>query len=443
MRNHINKNKTILSIMVCVSVSMPVICMPFGVRGGEQPAIIVRRAYADMIENNTQSANTIDENTITQADINELIDYELSEHIANGGTVQATYLAGFGPAEIINTDFDDIETYTIYQQLDASGLPVELLDPLYFAPDDTTYYIAAANSILKQSPDMDSITLQTLDYGVGVTRIGIGDTWSKIRTEDGVEGFVLTNTLSYEMVWTAVDRIVWVDTSSLTLRAEASVESEVLGTLYNEDRLRVTMVADKWFKVTTEDGTEGYVYSSYTTTQAPPTPTPTPIPVQNPPQNQGSSSSSSGSSSSTSSSSSSSSSASTNYNNYSAPLITGVNRESIVSAAESMLGQAYVWGACSSTAVDCSGLVVYCYGLVGISLPHQSQSLCSVGQGVSREDIAPGDIVCWDNHGDGICGHVGLYVGDGQCIEARGARWGVVYCDLDRSPIITIRRVIE
>lgn len=428
MNRHKNKNKTILSIVVCSSVAAPIVCMPFGVREGENPSVIVRRAYADTFSEEELENPEEMGDVITEEDILENIDDELSQTVLNGGLVQPTYFEGYEPTAPTDTEFSDVSTYIVYQQLDEAGLPIELLDPMYFAPDETTYYIAAPDSILKAEPDMSSMTIQFLNYGLGVTRIAIGDTWSKIRLEDGTEGYVLTNTLSYEMVWVAVDRIVWVDTSSLTLRASASVESEVLGTLYDEDKLRVVAVADKWFKVYTEDGTEGYVYSSYTTTQAPPTPTPTPPPVI--PQSNGGGGSGG------------SSSSGTNYNNYSAPLITGCNRESIVNAAVSMLGKPYVWGASSSSAVDCSGLVVYCYGLVGISLPHYSVSLCSVGQPVSRENIAPGDIVCWDNHGTGVCGHVGLYVGNGQCIEARGARWGVVYCDVDRSPILTIRRVI-
>lgn len=125
------------------------------------------------------------------------------------------------------------------------------------------------------------------------------------------------------------------------------------------------------------------------------------------------------------------------------PFITGVNQESVVNAAISMLGHPYKSCGSDRDGLDCSGLVVYCYDLIGISLPHNSTTLCDVGQEVEVEDIQPGDIVCWDNNGNGVCGHVGIYVGNGQCIEARGHRWGVVYCDLDRSPILTIRRVIE
>ena len=217
-----------------------------------------------------------------------------------------------------------------------------------------------------------------------------------------------------------------VETSAITTSVTtASTDSEMIATLHDEDRLRCISIADKWYKVITEDGLEGYVYISYTTDQPPPTPTPTPTPVPPPPSNGGGGGGGS-----------SSGGGGTNYNQ----VVGGTYENTIANIAESMLGVSYVWGACSNSAVDCSGLVCYCYGQLGVSLPHQSQSLCSVGVPVAREDAQPGDIVCWDT-GGGSCGHVGIYVGGGQCIDARGRAWGVVYGDIDRHPILTIRRI--
>lgn len=430
MKKKKNTKKSILSAAVCFSVAAPIVCLPLGVRQDENSALVVRKAYAATFPEEEVTSEGEGE-AVEEAAETAVINDEYSDIVMNGGVIQSTYYDGYEQPDTADTAYSDVNTLTVYQEYDDAGLPIELLDPVYFQADDTQYYIAAADSILKETPDMSSNTLRTLNYGMAVQRIGIGDTWSKIRVgnnEDGYEeGYVLTNTLSYEMVWTAVDRIVWVDTSSLTLRAEPSVEAEVLDTLYDEDQLRVTAVADSWFKVTTTDGITGYVYSSYTTTQAPPTPTPT-----TPPRTSSSSRSGSGGSSS--------SGGSTSYG--STAVITGVNRESVVSAAYSMLGKPYVWGASSSSAVDCSGLVAYCYGLVGVSLPHYSVSLCSCGRGVSRSEALPGDVVCWDT-GGGYCGHVGIYVGNGTCIDARGAAWGVCYDSLDMHSVLTIRRIIE
>ncbi|MBO7452903.1 MAG: C40 family peptidase [Clostridiales bacterium] len=428
--------KHLLSLLVTVLVAPTIVCLPLGLGQGHSPAFTVRKAYADTFPEDLE----VEENEEAE-DRSE----EVDEFFLNGGTLTATYNEGYAPANAESTVYSDVPTFYMMQEFDEAGLPIEQLDPMFFEPDETTYYIQAPQSILKEKPDMDSMTVTSLYVTQQVTRIGVGDTWSKIRTEDGQEGFVLTNSISYEMVFEPIERTVWVEADKLTLRKEASVESEMLGTLYKDTKIRCIGVSAKWYHVIVADGglegTEGYVYLSYTTTQPPPTPTPTPIPVVN---NSRSSGGGGGGSSSGGGGGGGGSSNRVDYSKVVDPstVITGSNPESVVALAEAMIGTPYVWGAASASAVDCSGLVCYCYSEVAnISLPHYSVSLCSVGVGVSREDVAPGDIVCWDNNGNGSCGHVGIYVGGGQCVEARGKQWGVVYCSIDRSPIITIRRI--
>lgn len=119
-----------------------------------------------------------------------------------------------------------------------------------------------------------------------------------------------------------------------------------------------------------------------------------------------SSSSSSGSSSSSSSNSSSSSSSSSSSPSYSA------NKGSIiVNAAYSQIGVPYVWGGTTpGVGLDCSGLVQYCYRQAGISIPRTSGDILAAGTIVSNPQ--PGDI-CWTS------GHVAIYIGGGQMIEAQ------------------------
>jgi len=409
MKEKSNSKKSIVALVACISVALPLVCFPLGLRDGLEPALKVRSAYDSAFPEEEF------EPELPEEDVQAILDEGDYDYFLNGGTISATYNEDF-QVGYLDTEYQDVAAYTVVQGFDEAGLPVELLDPEYFAPDDTLYYIAAPNSILKEYPDMSSITLQTLDYADGVTRIGIGDTWSKIRTEDGAEGYVLTDTLSYEMVWVAIDRTVWVDTGSLILRAEPSVDSEQVGTLYDEDRLHCIGVSDKWYHVYAEDGTEGYVYISYTTQTAPPTPTPRPQRRSG----GGSSGGGGGGGGGT-------------WVSY------GTNGYTIASIAESMVGTPYVWGASSRSAVDCSGLVCYCYAQLGVSLPHYSQSLTSVGVGVSRDQVMPGDIVCWGS--GGYSGHVGIYVGNGQCVDARGRAYGTLYGSIDRSGIVAIRRI--
>ena len=101
------------------------------------------------------------------------------------GTAADTQPATDGAVASGSEDYSDVSKYIVYQEYDQSDLPIELLDAQYFAADNTTYYIKANESILKQEPAMDSVTVESLHLGQQVTRVGIGDTWSKIQTEDG------------------------------------------------------------------------------------------------------------------------------------------------------------------------------------------------------------------------------------------------------------------
>lgn len=81
-----------------------------------------------------------------------------------------------------------------------------------------------------------------------------------------------------------------------------------------------------------------------------------------------------------------------------------------VALAMQYIGIGYTYGGESpATGFDCSGLVKYVYGQLGINLPHSSSSLVSAGYQVSTP--MPGDIV-WTQ------GHVSLYAGDGTVVEA-------------------------
>ncbi len=94
----------------------------------------------------------------------------------------------------------------------------------------------------------------------------------------------------------------------------------------------------------------------------------------------------------------------------------GGPRGNVVSIALAQLGKPYRWGAAGPNAFDCSGLVVYCFAKIGISLPHSSRALYRCGTPVSRSELRPGDLVFFARRGR--IHHVGIYVGNGNYIHA-------------------------
>ncbi len=85
----------------------------------------------------------------------------------------------------------------------------------------------------------------------------------------------------------------------------------------------------------------------------------------------------------------------------------------VVGVAMQYLGVPYVWGGASPRGFDCSGLVMYAFAKVGISLPHSSYAQFGMGTPVSIGQLQPGDLVFFSG-----ASHVGIYIGGGQFIHA-------------------------
>jgi cell wall-associated NlpC family hydrolase len=77
-----------------------------------------------------------------------------------------------------------------------------------------------------------------------------------------------------------------------------------------------------------------------------------------------------------------------------------------VAIAVRYLGVSYRWGGASPAGFDCSGFVVYVYGRVGVTLPHNGAMLWAKGRAVERRDLEPGDVVFFNG-----LSHVGIFIG--------------------------------
>ncbi len=93
--------------------------------------------------------------------------------------------------------------------------------------------------------------------------------------------------------------------------------------------------------------------------------------------------------------------------------------DAVIAAALSQIGVPYVYASARpGHGFDCSGLVMWAWGRVGVPLPHNATAIFRALPHVARADLRPGDILYFREPED----HVAIYLGRGLMIHAPG--WG-------------------
>jgi cell wall-associated NlpC family hydrolase len=111
--------------------------------------------------------------------------------------------------------------------------------------------------------------------------------------------------------------------------------------------------------------------------------------------------------------------------------------QTAVDTAKAQLSDTYVYGAAGPDSFDCSGLTQYAYAAAGIDLPHSSKSQSELGTPVERADLQPGDLVFYYSP----VSHVGIYIGDGQMVNALNEDSDVVVSSVDMEGYAGARRI--
>jgi cell wall-associated NlpC family hydrolase len=117
--------------------------------------------------------------------------------------------------------------------------------------------------------------------------------------------------------------------------------------------------------------------------------------------------------------------------------------ERAAAIAVKAVGVPYRWGGSSPAGgFDCSGLVYWAYGRLGVEVPHSSYALYDQGRLVARSRMKAGDLLFFYG-----LGHVGIYIGGGRMVHAPRSGRLVEVVRLGRSAyggrLVGVRRVIR
>lgn len=250
---------------------------------------------------------------------------------------------------------------------------------------------------IRSTSSTDGEIVGIIENNAVATIEGEQDGWYQISSGE-ISGYVRADFLvvgDVDLVKSVQKRVAQVTADSLNIRSEASTDSSLLAQAAQGEYLEVTDESvDGWVKVATSDG-EGYVSSDYV-------------------------------------------SVSDSYTYAKEPSAIETAGESVVNYALQFVGNPYVWGGTSLTnGADCSGFIMSVYAAFGVSLPHSSYALRSVGTAVSYSEAQPGDIICYN-------GHVALYMGNGQIVHASNKKDGIkISGNAAYREIVAVRRIFN
>lgn len=324
--------------------------------------------------------------------------------------------------------------------------------------EDTSKYknmaVAQVNDYIniRKKPNENAELLGKLHSNSVATVIRKKGDWYKIKS-GSVIGYVKGDYVvvgDEDLIKSVGVQIAKVNTTTLKVRSKASKKADVVTLVPDGEELTVASMKsfkDGWVKVAVDDG-KGYVSTDYVDITREYTYAESRaeeearlaieqarIAAEEAAAERAQAESQTGSSAGTGSSSSTGTGSSSSSTD-SAPVSTSSSGQAVINYASQFLGNPYVYGGSSLTGgTDCSGFVMSVYAHFGVSLPHSSSALRSVGYGVSYSSMQPGDILCYD-------GHVAIYAGGNTVIHASNPADGIKYTSpANYRPVIAVRRI--
>lgn len=291
--------------------------------------------------------------------------------------------------------------------------------------DDSSWgdarWVGVGELYLRPGPDGDNRPMATLLKGQRVYLMYLQEDWAQVHVHNGDIGWVYRDYLKEQAVEGAGGIVAYTDDNSDATQYSAQLADAVsnlhddqavvtkpgcnlrsgpgtmfaqVGVVGTNDILTVHGQASGWLKVSTAQGTQAWILAAFCDTQG----EPKALPASQVPQ---------------------------------PPSVSvaagagdpqGIGKR-IAELCLSQVGKPYVWGAESpSVGFDCSGLVYWSHGQVGISMMRTTWDMWDDphGKAVPTESLQAGDVVCFANTYRKGVSHVGIYIGDGMFVHAPG-----------------------
>ena len=253
-------------------------------------------------------------------------------------------------------------------------------------------HVETGNLNVREQPSTDSKLVGKLPKNAACEILGTEGEWAHIQSGE-VEGYVnleflLTGPEAKLEASSLVRTVAISNADGLNIRAQASMDSEVVTQISKGAELEFLEDQGEWIKVSI-DGEEAFAAAEYVTVEEK---LDTAITMTELLYGEG---------------------------------VSDV-RVDLVEYAKQFLGNPYVWGGTSLTnGADCSGFVLSVFKKYGITLSHSSRAQANEGTKISVSELKPGDLVFYGN-GSGTINHVAIYIGGGQVIHASRPKSGIM-----------------